>query len=107
MARLQAEKRAEAAAWSARTLAEAAAADRAIEELRPQLRMQLARLAVRAFTPMRCIGKAMRAACVRTSALWPGYGAPSPARMVGRTHRIARGVAVRGALVGRERTWAL
>ena len=57
MARRQAEKRAEAAAWSARTLAEAAAADRAIEELRPQLRMQLARLAVRAFTPMRCIGK--------------------------------------------------
>lgn len=48
MARLQAEKRAEAAVWSARTVAEAAAADRAIEELRPQLRMQLARLAVRA-----------------------------------------------------------
>lgn len=58
MARLQAETRAEAAAWSARTLAEAAAADRTIEELRPQLRMQLARLAVRATCSCSARGRA-------------------------------------------------
>ena len=53
MAQLQAEKRAEAATWAQRTATEAAAADRATEELRPQLRTMLARLAVRSVHPLR------------------------------------------------------
>ncbi len=47
MAALQAEKRAEAAAWAERTAAEAAASDRALEDLRLQQRRVNAQLAAR------------------------------------------------------------
>jgi len=47
MAALQAAKRAEAAAWAERTAAEAAASDRALEDLRLQQRRVNAQLAAR------------------------------------------------------------